>query len=165
MDCKRIKEFLITDYMDKEASLAVRKEIETHLKTCTGCRAFGKLLQEKVTEPFRGVEAVKPPEEIWQRIKEAIEEEQADYASSILTRIIDFLRPRALSRRPSLVFSAALTLALFFVLFSQWPFHQQRLVNEYLTEQSDFMLSLNKPVNGELEKEANFGTTIEKYLL
>jgi len=50
------------------------------------------------------------------------------------------------------------------VFFWQASFRKQMLVKDYLTEQSEFMLSLDKPVNGDLEQAVSFNTAIERYL-
>ena len=164
MNCRRIQGFIITDYMDKEVSQQVEAKIKAHLKACAICRAFEKALQEKVLPHFQGIKEVQPPERIWQRIKEAIEEEQPQYAPSFLERLLDFLGHNFLVRRPAFAFSTAAVAIIITVFFLQSSFRKQMLVKEYLTEQSEFMLSLDKPVNGDVEQAVSFNTAIERYL-
>jgi len=165
MDCKRLRELIMTDYMDAEASEPLRKEVEAHLRTCAGCRQFEQALREKVSNPFRKLEEVRPPEEVWQRIKESIEEEQAEQcAPSLLERLLDFLRNSFPARRPVYAFSTVISVILVVMFFSFGPFHKQQLVKDYIEEQAEFMVSLNRPVNGDLEQDFSFGTAIEKYL-
>jgi predicted anti-sigma-YlaC factor YlaD len=164
MNCQRIKELLLTDYTDGEASRVLQEEVKTHLKTCSGCRVFEQDLREKVSKSFSKIESISPPEEVWQRIKETIEQEQALYTPSLLRRLLDFLRRSLLARKPAFVFSTVFAVFLVMLLFSQLSFRKQRLVRDYLRQQSDYMLSLRAPVYGELELDVNFGTSIERYL-
>jgi len=165
MDCKKIQEIIMTDYIDAEASKTLREEIEAHLKTCEGCREFEQVLRERVSEPFRKSEEVKPPEEVWQRIKETIEEEQAEEcAPSLLERLLDLMRNSLPARRPAFAFSTAISVILIALFFSVGPFHKQQLVKDYIEEKAEFMVSLNRPVNGDLERDLSFNTAIERYL-
>ena len=162
MNCKKIRNLIITDYIDQEASESVRKEIFVHLKVCAGCRVFEQFLREQVSNPLRKAQAVRPPERIWQRIQEAIEEEEAGQQSpSLLRRVSDFLAGSVFKPRPVVVFSSALTVILITLLFIQGPFYRQWAAKSYLREQYDYMLSMSTPVNGELEKDIGFGTAIE----
>lgn len=162
MNCKKIRNLIITDYIDQEASESVRKEILGHIKVCAGCRVFEQALREKASDPLRKVQAVRPPESIWQRIQEAIEEEEAGQQSpSLLRRVSDFLAGTVFKPRPVVVFSSAFIVILVTLLFMQGPFYRQLAVKTYLREQSGYMLSMSTPVNGELEKSIGFGTAIE----
>lgn len=162
MNCKKVRDLVITDYIDQETSGSVQKEIQAHLKVCAGCRVFEQDLREKVSDPLRKVQAARPPESIWQRVQEAIEEEEAAQQSlSFLRRVLDFLAGTVFKPRPVVVFSSALMVILVTLLFMQGPFYRQLAVKTYLREQSDYMLSMSTPVNGELEKNIGFGTAIE----
>jgi len=162
MNCKKIRDRIITDYIDKEASCVVQKEIQAHLKVCVGCRVFEQALREKVSEPFRKMEIVRPPESVWQRIQETIEEEVTqDNSPSSLRRVSDFLADAVLMHKPRVALSAAFAVILITALFLRGPFYRQWAVKGYLREQSDFMQSMSLPVNGELEKDIGFGTAIE----
>ena len=156
MNCKKIRDLIITDYIDKEASESVQKEVLAHLKVCAGCRSFEQDLWEKVSDPLRKVQPARPPDSIWQRVQESIieEEESAQSSLSPLRRFV--FRPK-----PVAVFSSALVIILIALLFIQGPFYRQLAVKSYLREQSDYMLSMSMPVNGELEKDIGFGTAIE----
>ncbi len=162
MNCKKIRELVITDYLDQEASGFVQREIQAHLKVCAGCRVFEQALREKTSDPLRKVQAARPPESIWQRVREAIEKEETQQGPSFLRRIADFLKGAFLLPKPAVAFSLALVLILVTTWFVRETFYQQWLVKGYLREQSDYMLSMPAPVNGELEKYVGFGTAIEK---
>jgi anti-sigma factor RsiW len=162
MNCKKIRDRIITDYIDQEASKAMQEEILVHLKTCSGCRVFEQALREKVSEPLRRIEAARPPESIWQQVQETIEGEVAqDNSPSFLRRVYDFLADAVLMHKPRVALSAAFAVILITALFLRGPFYRQWAVKGYLREQSDFMQSMSLPVNGELEKDIGFGTAIE----
>jgi hypothetical protein len=150
--------------MDQETSESVQKQIQAHLAACADCRQFEKALREKVSQPFKGIEEVRPPEEVWHKIQEAIEEEeQAQYAPAFLERLWDFLRNSFPVRRPAFAFSTVISVIIVAVLLLQLPFQKQRLIKDYLQEQSEFMLSLNNPVNGDSEQDFSFNTAVEQY--
>jgi predicted anti-sigma-YlaC factor YlaD len=162
MNCKKIRDLVITDYIDQEASGSVQKEIQAHLKVCAGCRVFEQALREKISDPLKKVQAARPPEGIWQRIQEAMEKEEAAQSASFLRRVSDFLAGSIFKPRPVVVFSSAVIVILVTLLFIQGPFYRHWVAKSYLREQSDYMLSMSTPVNGELEKAIGFGTAIEK---
>jgi predicted anti-sigma-YlaC factor YlaD len=170
MDCKRIQELLITDYMDGEASAEIRQQVKAHLAVCAQCREFEQVLRQKVVAPFENLEAVKPPETVWQGIKETITEESEAQESvpqqvpETIRRMFDFLRQSFAVRRPAFALSTAFSILLVVFLFAQGPIRRQIAVNDYIQEQSTIMLSLNTPVNGDMDQEINFGTSIERYL-
>ena len=162
MNCKRIRDLIITDYIDKEASEAVQEEIRVHIEVCAGCRAFEQSLREKVSDPLRKMETVTPPESVWQRVREAIDNEEAVRdAPSLLERVSDFLAGAILSHKPGVALSASLVVIFVAAFFVQVSLFRQGTVKDYLREQSDVMQSMSSPVNGELEKDIGFGTSIE----
>jgi hypothetical protein len=73
MNCKKIREFLITDYLDNETGREVSAEIEKHLSGCPECRAFYNTIRESISGPFENIETVPAPARVWNRIKEEIE--------------------------------------------------------------------------------------------
>ena len=166
MNCKKIQGLILTDYFDKEVSEAVEKEINAHLRDCTACRAFEQKVLDRVSVPFKDLPQVKPPEAVWYRIKEAIEEEQAKgFAPGFLERLLERLRNNFIIRRPAFAFSTVAMVIIAAVLFLKSPFYRQALVKDYLNDKTQYMASLGYPVNGELEQYSNFETTIEDYLL
>ena len=163
MSCKTIQDLIITDYLDKETNAAVQKEIQAHLNTCAGCRAFEKSVRERVSQPLRSIGQVKPPEEVWQRIKQSIAEEQARNAPGFLERLLEYLRNNFLVRRPAFALSTVTLMVLVTVLLLHSPFRKEMLVEDYLRDKSQYIQSLQNSVNGEVKKDYSFGTTIEYY--
>ncbi len=164
MDCTKIRDLIITDYIDNEGAEAVRDEVRQHLKACAGCRGFEQELRERVSEPLRNLEPETPPESIWQGVRERIEEEQAAASPSLLQRIVDFLAGAFAVRKPAVAFSAAFAI-LFVSAAVLFPLYRQWTVKQYLLEQSDAMHSMTISSNGETEKDTGFGTDIEQVFL
>lgn len=75
MECKKIQELLLTDYLDGEASDALQNEIERHVNSCHTCRQLERDLLKTVIEPLRKAKESKPPDFLWNHIKEALEKE------------------------------------------------------------------------------------------
>ncbi|MFA6218091.1 MAG: anti-sigma factor [Candidatus Omnitrophota bacterium] len=164
MNCEKIKAVLMTDFMDNECSGAVQEEVVAHLKACGECRSFEQLLRRKVWQPFRAIKAVKPPEEIWQRIKDSIEAAQAPRVAPGWSRILDLLRGNYLSGwRPVFGISTVMVAILVTVLVVQSPLSRNRLVKESLQEKSDYLLSLHHSLTQDMNGDADFDTTIEHY--
>ncbi|MFA5099421.1 MAG: zf-HC2 domain-containing protein [Candidatus Omnitrophota bacterium] len=164
MNCKRIQEIIMTDYLDGEASLPLQDQIKEHIASCAQCRAFEQNVRRNAQHLFKDISPVQPPDAVWHRIKEAINEGQTRNAPSFLERFLDSLRESFIVRRPAYAFAAAFTIILMVVVFMGSPFRQQMLVKDYLSRKSAFMLAMNSAPNGELDNAANFNTAIEEYL-
>jgi anti-sigma factor RsiW len=164
MNCKRIQEIIITDYLDGEASLPVQGRIKAHITVCARCRAFEQDVRQNADMLSKSAGPVQPPDAVWQRIREVINEEQSQEAPSFLERLFDSLRESFSVRRPAYAFAAALTVILVTAVFWGSPLRQQMLVKDYLSQKSAFMVALNRATNGELDQVAEFNTAIEQYL-
>ncbi|MCA9408099.1 MAG: zf-HC2 domain-containing protein [Candidatus Omnitrophica bacterium] len=75
MKCDDIQELILTDYSDKELSLAQEKEIAQHLSQCAVCREFAKACQQETMTPFENLTNLPVPEEIWPVVKNRLEQE------------------------------------------------------------------------------------------
>jgi len=164
MNCKKIKELIQLDYMDTETSAAVTEQIRGHLRSCADCRAFEHMIKETVSEPFRRAPLVEPPERVWCAIKEAIELEHHRAVEMFPSRVVRWVKAHLLINTPAFALSTAVTFALMVLFYSQLPFHKQHAVKDYLREQSQFLSSLQDPVNGDFERETSVGTPIERFL-
>jgi anti-sigma factor RsiW len=164
MNCKKIQELIMTDHIDGEASSTVEDLIKAHLSGCADCRAFEQAVRQKTEMLFRNAGPVQPPAEVWQNIKEAIQEDPVQYAPSFLERLFDFMRENFSVRRPAYALATAFTVILAIGIFLQSPLRRQMLVKDYLSQESAFMVAMNGSLNGDLDKVADFDTTIEKYL-
>jgi predicted anti-sigma-YlaC factor YlaD len=76
MRCRKIRDLIITDYMDNEISPANKDLVDRHLKDCGRCREYKAVLTRSAIEPFRKIEAIKPSDSVWRGIKAAIQPER-----------------------------------------------------------------------------------------
>jgi hypothetical protein len=72
MDCKEIRDIIITDYADNRAG-AKAGEVELHLSGCAKCRSFKEALMSGVVGPLRNTAQVKPPEALWYKVRAGVE--------------------------------------------------------------------------------------------
>lgn len=142
MDCKKIKELILTDYSDGEIDAGSREEIEAHLAACAACRQLAGALQKTVIGPFKKIEAVKPPDVVWHRIKEAIMSEKERQPAGLYARLRDLLRGAYYVPRPVYATVAVTCVLLMAVVFARLPVQQQRVVNKYLQEEMEFIVNL-----------------------
>lgn len=164
MRCKRVKELLITDYIDNELDLNLRREVEAHAYNCKGCKEYMILIREKAVSVLEGANSEIPPDDVWKNIKESI---TADKSKACIagTRWISNLRPAF--NRGVFAFAATAAILIMIVSFTVNRFSTERLVNTYLNKQVDFLYNLNGyNGNGEpLIGSVDFGTGIEEYFL
>jgi predicted anti-sigma-YlaC factor YlaD len=164
MNCKRIKELILTDYIDGETSEPVESLVKAHLSDCADCRAYEQGVRQRSSMLFKNVGPEQPPAEVWQKIREAIKEDQTQYAPSFLERLFDLLRESFAVRRPAYALATVFTVILVIGIFLQSPLRKQMLVKDYLSQSSAFMVAMNGSLNGDLDKVTDFNTAIERYL-
>ena len=164
MNCKKVQELILTDYLDNELKAYARDEIKAHLASCSRCREFEQAAQRDAHGLFRGLGPVQPPESVWQNIKGAIQQKQQQSVPVFLERLFDLVRESFVVRRPAYAFATAFTVILTVVFFMGQPARQKMLVKDYLIQKSAFMVALNKAPNGEIDSVVDFNTAIEQYL-
>jgi predicted anti-sigma-YlaC factor YlaD len=169
MNCKKIQELIITDYHDNETSGLLQRQVDEHVATCADCRAFEQAVRRNSDMLFKDLGQVQPPEAVWHKIRDSINEEQYQKAPayvgpSLFERMLDFLRESFIVKRPAYALATVLSVILITVVFWRSPLRQQMLVKDYLSQKSAFMVAMNSAPNGEIDKVAEFNTAIEQYL-
>ena len=160
MKCKRIKEILITDYIDGQLSKALQEKIDEHLKICEQCREFEQLLQKKVIAPFKEAEQLQPPEFLWSRIRESVTAPE-EQAQTVMERLGRSFHNIFIFRKPVLSAATVMAVILLAVIFTRIPFNGSKATNIYLEEQIEFLSSLDT----EDPEHIDFGTSIEEFLM
>ncbi|MHB9154955.1 MAG: anti-sigma factor family protein [Endomicrobiales bacterium] len=84
MNCEKIRDIILTDYIDNELDAAARKETEDHLGRCAGCRAFRDSVMAAAA-PFRKARQVPVPGTLWFSLREGLERERRREEAGILT--------------------------------------------------------------------------------
>jgi hypothetical protein len=69
MDCKRIQEMILTDYLDGEENEDLRFFIKNHLDRCRDCKEFEKMVHEHAVDPFKAGKQAEVPQAVWQNIR------------------------------------------------------------------------------------------------
>jgi predicted anti-sigma-YlaC factor YlaD len=110
MNCKEIKEILLTDYIDDEADEALRQQIEEHLCRCSDCRAVLEAATA-VVRPLRMAESTPPPAALWQDVRNELEAERDTYGYSSIVRSLSFFPRRWLNAAAVISMLAFVSLA------------------------------------------------------
>ena len=76
MDCKKVQELILTDYIDRQLGEKQVCLLEGHLAYCSVCQRFFEGVKKGAVGPFVNVPMATPDAVLWSRIKQAVEEEQ-----------------------------------------------------------------------------------------
>lgn len=165
MNCKKVKELILTDYLDGQVSEQQKKQIEKHLASCGPCKEYELLAKKTVIEPFNNAERLRPSEAVWHKIKEHIEEEEQELTSpfaDLIRRIKSFLYVP----KPALVVATIIVVLLVIVTIVKLPSEKQEIVKVNSEKQIECMTYLLSVFNQDSTNEVNgFGTSIEEYFL
>ena len=165
MNCKKTQELIMTDYSDNEANDALRKDVERHLDSCNGCKDFKRNLQEAAIRPFRTAEKVKPPDFVWNRIKESIASGKEE-KRNVLFNLRDSLYNVFAVRKPAFAVTAVIVTVIIALFLARPPLNGTELINSYVGEQIEFLTLLDVDATDSLDGEyRDLDTSIEEYLL
>ncbi|HLF18719.1 MAG TPA: hypothetical protein VI749_07495 [Candidatus Omnitrophota bacterium] len=172
MNCKDIRDIILTDFLDGEQWEEKRREIDQHLAGCLACRAFAEEAKEKAVTALQNAKPIRLDEEaIWQNIKNQIEEEAAPaFLSNPLMGFLTHLKDALLT--PKVVMASVKVAIVLLVMVFQFkliydnhlaqqkPPAEEIQVLAYALEEFTFEES-----NGEESEMASYGTAIEEYFL
>ncbi|MBF0570310.1 MAG: zf-HC2 domain-containing protein [Candidatus Omnitrophica bacterium] len=165
MNCKRVQEFIKTDYIDGRMGDKQKSVIDQHLVHCHGCEVF-LISIKKAVNPLKNVQEIVPDKILWAQIKQTIHEEQLQKVQE--SAIPDFWEKlRWAVHIPRPVFALATVVMLIFMvgLPNQLAINTQSVkVNGQ--GQAEYLISLlNEPVDIGANNGNDLGTPIEKYFL
>lgn len=145
MKCEKMKDIIITDYIDGFCTQSEAAEIESHLKECEDCRRFLEAVRNRAILPFGEAGDQKAPDTLWNAVRDRIEERKSE---SQVISIKSFLKHYVFSKPVLSVVSIAAMFAL--VIFAgNMNFGQktdrsrQQAAEEYLFEAMDYSLENN----------------------
>jgi hypothetical protein len=72
MNCKKVQELILGDYIDDQLRIGMRKNVDYHLAQCEECRAFANTVRSTTLTPFETAQILNAPEYVWHRIKDQI---------------------------------------------------------------------------------------------
>ena len=165
MNCKKIQELLLTDYLDNQMNEKEKKSVDDHLAYCRDCARFSIAARKVSSGLFVDVKKSHPPEFIWQRIKESIIAEQkrkTGFAANLFER----LKAVLYIPKPAMAVASAITLIVIVGIMAKLIVNSQLAVRAGTQEQSEYSdYSMEIPADVSANGEAIFGTLIEKYFL
>jgi len=165
MNCKTVREWILTDDLDGEIRQEKKEEIETHLAGCSRCREFKAMARKAVIEPFKGAERVTPPDALWLEIKERIEQGQEQAAGPLVDFMVRIKNSFHI-RKPAVAVAAMMGILLIAVMLLHTPTHHQGIVSLNLEDQIEYMAGLVKGSNHvSMDQDEGYGTSMEEYFL
>jgi hypothetical protein len=165
MNCKKIRDLITTDYIDLQLSVKLQRQIREHLKGCGQCREFEQALRQAAVEPFKMAKEIRPPDFVWERIREGIEAEEAE-TEGLFLGLWDYLRGFLSRRRPVFALSTALAAFIAVAVVINISLGSRKAVNSYFQEQGEFLSGLAVDTGSNpVTNQADLGTSIEEYFL
>ncbi len=157
MDCKKMEEVILTDYIDGKVTGMRLKDVEAHLASCTRCRSLASELAS-VSAEFRNTKRMEPPSEVWERIRAEVNREPAVAGDVYTPGFFESMRLLAVRIRPAIVVATAAAFILAVLTVTRL------MPQKELTSQDEIMslVTMDESGNG---GDYNFGTPEENYFL
>ena len=134
MDCEKIRQWLITDYLDSELDQKRSVETEHHLKVCSACREFVEAVRKAAVTPFKNTERLCPDPAVWQRIQGQILAEK-ERSAGRFGNLADLLAPLQRVSLPVFRVAFATALIVTVVVVARWPSGYTDPAYAYIGEQ------------------------------
>lgn len=161
MNCERIQELILTDYLDDQMDKSQRKYLEEHLSSCPQCLEFAQAAKRSAFDPFVGADKPNPSESVWLNIQESILAQQQG-KGNVLVDFWERFKFSAPVPRPAFAFAAVITMVLAVGTLTEYRLHQKVSVKE----QIEYLDSLANPSEGiSVNGGQGFGTSVEQYFL
>ena len=164
MNCKRIQEFLITDYIDGQITNKAKTLIDQHLAHCPACAGYLSSIKKAAINPFVNASKEVPDQVLWARIKQTIEEEQQhQLEASLKPNFWERLRLGVHIPRPAFALATVVTM-IFMIGSTGQLFFSAPVVKMNGLDQVTYLSSLiNDPVD--MDNGNDPQTPIEKVFL
>jgi anti-sigma factor RsiW len=78
MDCKKVQDFIITDYVDGQMGDKQKSLIDQHLSHCHACDEYLSIIKKEAIAPFFNASTHAPGKVLWAQIKESIQDQQLE---------------------------------------------------------------------------------------
>ena len=159
MNCKKVQEFILTDYIDGEMDERGHAAVEAHLAGCLGCAEFYNAAQKVGNGLFVGASRAEAPEYLWRRVREAIlAEDRAKKTHSEV--VLERLKSIFYIPKPVLAIITVVVLLLVAGAATKITINHQAAVNadmfDYLSETVGYNAA---------NDNSGFGTSIEQYFM
>jgi anti-sigma factor RsiW len=111
MNCKRIQEYIITDYIDGQIGDKQIQLIEQHLAHCHACKRYLSSIKKEAVNPFVNASIEVPDELLWAQIKQTIEvEQQQQLEKSLESDFWEKIRSAVHIPRPAFALATIVTM-------------------------------------------------------
>ena len=165
MNCEKIKELILTDYIDNEMNDEERIRLNIHFANCHECKELFETAKNTVVKPFVNAKKIEMPGFIWHRVKQAIMAEEQKKLSFV-PNILKKLRSVFYIPRSALAMSTIMALVLIVVLTATLRFSNQESLETNREDQAEYSAySIETPIGTVLNNDGGFGTSVEKYFL
>jgi len=163
MNCKKVRELLLTDYLDQQAGLELKTEVEGHLRTCLECRRLEEEIRMAIVLPLKDAKGPQVPEFLWLNIKERIAQRESSKRS-----LWDWLREKLQVfslPKPALAFASTMVILLSVIGLIAKQNMDKNQISDYFSQQMSFYSVLNNGTeNGDNQESVDLGSGVEKYL-
>ena len=166
MNCKRIQEFILTDYIDRQIGDKSKSLIDQHLTHCHACQGLLNSIKKEAVNPFVNAPKVVPDKLLWAQVKQTIEEEQQQQLeTSLKPNFWERIRSAVHIPRPAFALATIVTMILMIGSTGQLFFSSQ-VVRINGQDQVEYLSSLiDEPVDLASNNGNDLQTPIEKYFL
>jgi anti-sigma factor RsiW len=158
-NCKKIKDLILTDYVDTQLDPQSKSQVEDHLRHCAVCQAFAKEVKECLIVPFEKSSRQEVPVHLWDTIKDRILQEEV-HPQSLRDVILGWLQGITFPRLVPALVSFVMVFFISSTIFLDWQTKQAQ--EQEQGAYVEYMLSsaaTNQKDNHDL------GTPIEQYFL
>lgn len=166
MNCKKIQEFIITDYIDGQMGDKQKGLIDQHLVHCHACQGYLSSVMKEAVNPFVNASTEVPDGILWGQIKQAIQEQQQQpLEKSLEPDVWERLRSLVHIPRPAFALATFVTM-IFMVGLSGQLFFSAPVVKINGQDQVEYLSSLiEEPVDLADSNGNDPQTPIEKVFL
>ena len=171
MNCKKIQDLLMTDFLDGELEGSRRQQIDDHLKTCPACLEVKQHILEASVHPFQGLTQIKPPKSVWEKIEGRLDqEERQPVMMRKIAHLVETTREGCakIFSLPKPVLAVALGAILVVVVFATLKlpvYHQQEITGTYLAQEMSYLHQLGNAKVELVDENGSLGTAIETLFL
>ena len=159
MNCKKMKELILTDYIDGNLKGRALEDVELHLKSCPSCRALAQDLRA-AGKLFRAVGQEATPSGVWHNILAEIS--AVPVRSHFAEDALAYVRYYLSHLKPAVVMTSAAVLLLFVLAAIRLMPHKDYLET---TIAQDDILAISYTSDEEDASEYDFGTPAEMFFL
>lgn len=167
MNCEKVKDIILTDYLDGQLDIAGKAAVESHLGECPDCKEFAFIAGKASVEPFlKAKDAHLSENFIWSKVKKAIEGELQENAPVPARSLWDVIKENMSTFKPSFVMAAMAVVILAIAVPLSIKSVPQTAKAPATEESGDYIDYVADELVASLEDDnSGYDTGIEEYFL